>query len=119
MKLGAKTIRKGAKVIAVLAAANRDPNRFPDPDRLDLLRPNNRHLAFGWGSHFCFGAPLARMEGQVGLETILGRLRRPALLDETLEWRGNAGLRGLTALHIAFDPGVPPLAEIQRAFEAS
>jgi pimeloyl-[acyl-carrier protein] synthase len=103
MELGGKTIRKGAKVVAALAAANRDPNRFPEPDRLDLLRPDNRHLAFGWAAHFCFGAPLARMEGQIAFNTLLRRLKNPVLLDDKLQWRENAGLRGLTKLHIAFD----------------
>jgi cytochrome P450 len=104
MQLGGKTIPKGSRVVAVLAAANRDPNRFPDPDRLDLLRPDNRHLAFGWAAHFCFGAPLARMEGQIAFNALLRRLSRPTLLDETLDWRANAGLRGLTTLNISFDP---------------
>jgi pimeloyl-[acyl-carrier protein] synthase len=103
MELGGKTIRKGAKVVAALAAANRDPNRFPEPDRLDLLRPDNRHLAFGWAAHFCFGAPLARMEGQIAFNTLLRRLKNPVLLDDKLQWRENAGLRGLTKLRIAFD----------------
>jgi pimeloyl-[acyl-carrier protein] synthase len=107
MQLGGKTIRKDARVVAVLAAANRDPNRFPGPDRLDLLRPDNRHLAFGWAAHFCFGAPLARMEGQIAFTKLLRRLSRPALRDKTLSWRENAGLRGLTELHISFDPGPP------------
>jgi cytochrome P450 len=104
MRLGGKSIPKGSRVVAVLAAANRDPNRFPDPDRLDLLRHDNRHVAFGWAAHFCFGAPLARMEGQIAFNTLLRRLSRPALLDKRLEWRENAGLRGLTALNISFDP---------------
>lgn len=103
MQLGGKTIKKGSRVVVALAAANRDPNRFPDPDRLDLLRPDNRHLAFGWAAHFCFGAPLARMEGQIAFNTLLRRLARPALLDHKLEWRANVGLRGLTALNITFD----------------
>jgi pimeloyl-[acyl-carrier protein] synthase len=104
MELGGRTIRKGAKVVAGLAAANRDPNRFPEPDRLDLLRSDNRHLAFGWAAHFCFGAPLARMEGQIAFNTLLRRLKNPVLLDPKLQWRENAGLRGLTKLRIAFDP---------------
>ncbi len=104
MQLGGKNIRKGSRVVAVLAAGNRDPKRFPDPDRLDLLRPDNRHLAFGWGAHFCFGAPLARMEGQIAFNTLLRRLQEPVLLDQTLEWRDNAGLRGLTHLQIGFKP---------------
>ncbi|MFY9532177.1 MAG: cytochrome P450, partial [Candidatus Acidiferrales bacterium] len=66
--LGGKKIRKGQAVIAVMAAANRDPERFPDPDRLDITRKDNRHLAFGWAAHFCFGAALARIEGQVAFE---------------------------------------------------
>jgi pimeloyl-[acyl-carrier protein] synthase len=107
MQLGGKTIRKDARVVAVLAAANRDPNRFPGPDRLDLLRPDNRHLAFGWAAHFCFGAPLARMEGQIAFNKLLRRLSRPALREKTLRWRENAGLRGLTELQISFDPGPP------------
>jgi pimeloyl-[acyl-carrier protein] synthase len=107
MQLGGKTIQKGSRVVAVLAAANRDPNRFPSPDRLDLLRPDNRHLAFGWAAHFCFGAPLARTEAQIAFNSLLGRLSRPILLDDALEWRANAGLRGLTALRVGFDPGLP------------
>jgi pimeloyl-[acyl-carrier protein] synthase len=102
--LGGKTIAEGSKVVVVLAAANRDPNRFPDPDRMDLLRPDNRHLAFGWASHFCFGAPLARMEGKVAFRKLVSRLPRPVLLDRKPNWRGNAGLRGLTSLNISFDP---------------
>jgi cytochrome P450 len=107
MQLGGKTIAKGSRVVAVLAAANRDPNRFTDPDHLDLQRPDNRHLAFGWAAHFCFGAPLARMEGQIAFNALLRRLSRPTVLDKTLDWRGNAGLRGLTILNISFDPGLP------------
>jgi pimeloyl-[acyl-carrier protein] synthase len=104
-QLGGKTIPKGSRVVAVLAAANRDPNRFTDPDHLDLLRPDNRHLAFGWAAHFCFGAPLARMEGQIAFNALLRRLSSPVVLDQTLDWRANAGLRGLTMLNISFVPG--------------
>jgi len=104
MDLCDKKVQKGSRIVAVLAAANRDPDRFPNPDRLDLLRSDNRHLAFGWAAHFCFGAPLARMEGQIAFNTLLRRLKNPALLDSKVEWRENAGLRGLTKLHISFDP---------------
>jgi pimeloyl-[acyl-carrier protein] synthase len=107
MQLGGKTIPKGARVVAVLAAANRDPNRFPDPDRLDLERTDNRHLAFGWAAHFCFGAPLARMEGQIAISTLVRRLKRPMLLEKQLVWRDNAGLRGLMRLDIGFDADRP------------
>src|SRR6266568_105850 len=98
VELGGKLIRKGQAVIAVMAAGNRDPARFPDPEKLDLTRADNRHLAFGWAAHFCFGAPLARIEGQIAFETLLGRLPDLALQPEPLVWRENLGLRGLKAL---------------------
>jgi cytochrome P450 len=103
LELGGKRIKKREAVMAVMAAANRDPNRFEDPDRLDLKRPNNRHLAFGWGPHFCFGAPLARIEGQIAFATLLRRLPNLALQPVPLVWRANLGLRGLMALPVSFD----------------
>lgn len=102
MQLGGKTIKKGARVVAVLAAANRDPKRFPDPDRLDLQRNDNRHVAFGWAAHFCFGAPLARIEGQIAFNTLIRRLKNPEIVTQQLHWRENAGLRGLINLEIGF-----------------
>jgi cytochrome P450 len=103
VELGGKAIKAGESVVAVMAAANRDPERFPDPDRLDLSRTDNRHLAFGWAAHFCFGAPLARLEGQVAFDR-LSRLPNLCLKPGRLEWRANLGLRGLTALPVTFDP---------------
>ncbi|PYV66173.1 MAG: cytochrome P450 [Acidobacteria bacterium] len=103
LEMGGMQIRKRQAVIAVMGAANRDPERFPDPDRLDLTRPDNRHLAFGWAAHFCFGAPLARIEGQIAFETLLRRLPNLALKpDAPLTWRHNLGLRGLTAVPVEF-----------------
>jgi len=101
--LGDKLIRKRQAVIAVMGAGNRDPERFPDPDRLDLGRTDNRHLAFGWAAHFCFGAPLARIEGQIAFSTMLRRLPNLRVEPGRLVWRENLGLRGLTALPVAFD----------------
>jgi cytochrome P450 len=85
-----------------MGAANRDPERFPDPDRLDITRQDNRHLAFGWAAHFCFGAPLARIEGQVALEAVLRRFPKLTLEPVPLVWRSNLGLRGLQALPVSF-----------------
>ena len=102
LTMGGKEIQAGQAVIAVMAAANRDPDRFPDPDRLDLGRTDNRHLAFGWASHFCFGAPLARLEGQIAFERLV-QFPNLRLQPAPLTWRSNLGLRGLVALPVAFD----------------
>jgi cytochrome P450 len=104
--LGGKLVHQHDAVLVVMAAANRDPKQFPDPDKLDLRRRNNRHLAFGWAAHFCFGAPLARMEGQIAFSTLLRRLPKLRLEPQTLSWRTNYGLRGLNALHVSFDGGI-------------
>jgi pimeloyl-[acyl-carrier protein] synthase len=101
--LGGRRIGKRQAVIAVMAAGNRDPERFPDPDRLDITRTDNRHLAFGWAAHFCFGAALARIEGQTAFELMLRRLQNWALEPGQLVWRSNLGLRGLAALPIRFN----------------
>jgi cytochrome P450 len=102
LELGGKQIRKRQAVIAVLGAANRDPERFPDPDRVDLCRPDNRHLAFGWAAHFCFGAPLARVEAQVAFETMLRRFPHLRLATDTLLWQENLAYRGLKTLPVSF-----------------
>jgi pimeloyl-[acyl-carrier protein] synthase len=101
--LGGKRIRERQAIIAVMAEGNRDPERFPDPDRLDLTRSDNRHLAFGWAAHFCFGAALARIEGQTAFELMLRRLPNWNFEPAPLVWRTNLGLRGLTRLPIRFD----------------
>jgi pimeloyl-[acyl-carrier protein] synthase len=102
-QLGGKQIRKRQAVIAVMAAANRDPERFPEPDRFDVARPDNRHLAFGYAAHFCFGAPLARMEGQIAFAALLRRFENIQLVPQDLVWRTNLGLRGLISLKVSFD----------------
>jgi cytochrome P450 len=103
VELGGKHIAKKQAVMAVMGAANRDPERFPDPDRLDIRRPDNKHVAFGFGAHFCFGAPLARMEAQVAFDTLLRRLSNVKLKPGPIQWRNNLGLRGLEALPLTFD----------------
>ena len=100
--LGGKTIRERQAVIAVMGAANRDPERFPEPDRLDICRQDNRHLAFAWAAHFCFGAPLARLEGHIAFETMLRRMPNLRLEPGPVKWRANLGFRGLTTLPVTF-----------------
>jgi cytochrome P450 len=103
ISLAGKLIRRGQTVVAVLAAGNRDPERFPNPDLLDLKRGDKGHLAFGWAAHFCFGAPLARMEGQLAFSTLLRRLKNLTLASEDFVWRENLGLRGLSGLPVRFE----------------
>ncbi len=102
VEMGGKTIRKGQAVMAIMAAGNRDPDRFAHPDTLMLDRADNKPLAFGWSSHFCFGAPLARMEAQIAVGTLLRRLPNLQLATSKLIWRDNSGLRGLTRLPVTF-----------------
>jgi pimeloyl-[acyl-carrier protein] synthase len=108
VELGGKSIRKRQAVIAVMAAGNRDPERFPEPDVLDIARKSNQHLAFGWAAHFCFGAALARLEGQIAFNAILRRLPELRLNAQgPLVWRHNLGLRGLTSLPVEFAASDP------------
>lgn len=93
-------IRRGQLVGLLLGSANRDPERFAEPDRLDLGRADNRHLAFGHGSHFCLGAQLARLETQVALEGLLRRFPDFRGPTEPPGWKPSAVLRGPTALPI-------------------
>ena len=86
VEFGGKTIPKDARVWAVLGAANRDPAVFPDPDRFDVGRQPNDHLAFGGGAHFCLGAHLARLEGQIAIGTLVRRFDDLALVSEKVEW---------------------------------
>ena len=86
----------------MLASANRDPRQFPDPDTLDLAREPNKHLAFGLGIHYCLGAPLARLEGEIAISTLLRRAPglRLSVAPEALRWRRGLVLRGLEALPV-------------------
>ena len=97
VELHGRTIRAGDLVMAQIGAANRDPARFPDPERLDLGRRDNRHVAFGRGIHFCLGAPLARVEGEIAIAALLRRFPEMALATDRPRWTGSF-LRGLEEL---------------------
>ncbi|MFF4948704.1 cytochrome P450 [Streptomyces chattanoogensis] len=97
------TIPKGAQVWLLLASANRDPKRFEDPDRFDPDRKDNQHLAFYTGIHYCFGAPLARMEAQLALPQLFRRIQNPRLLADPPPYRVNPVLRGPRHLPVAID----------------
>lgn len=103
IEIAGVTIPKGASLWLVVAAGNRDPLRFEDPDRFDPDREDVRHLGFGSGVHSCFGAPLARLEAQVALSELARRLVNPRLLEDPPEYRRNAVLRGPRHLPIACD----------------
>ncbi len=97
------TIPKGSKLTLLLAAANRDPDRFTDPDRFDPDRPDNQHLGFGSGLHYCFGAPLARREVHLALAALASRLDNPRLVEDPPPYRPSPVLRGPRHLRVAYD----------------
>jgi cytochrome P450 len=101
------TIPKGAKLTLLLAAANRDPDRFPDPDRFDPDRPDNQHLGLGSGLHYCFGAPLARLEVHLALTALARRLDNPRLVQDPPPYRPSPVLRGPVHLPVAYDQVLP------------
>ena len=102
--IGGTVIPKGEMVMVVIASADHDPERFVNSDELDVTRADNKHLAFGKGIHFCLGAPLARMEGQIAINTLLRRMPELRLADspESLIWRPGMVLRGLKGLPVEF-----------------
>jgi cytochrome P450 len=104
LEIGGQRIAAGEPVLVVLAAADRDPDRFPDADVLDLARVDNQHLGYGHGIHYCLGAPLARLEGQTALSALFGRLPDLQLAadPDDLRWRGGLIMRGLRTLPVTF-----------------
>ncbi len=98
--IGGHTIEAGEMVMPFIGAADRDPAQFPDPDRLDLGRTDNRHIAFGWGIHFCLGAPLARIEGQMAIASLVQRFPKLALATDRPDYRLSLTLRGLATLPV-------------------
>ena len=102
VSLHGRTIRRGDRVFVMLNAANRDPARFEEPDRLWIGRPDAGHIAFGHGIHFCVGAPLARLEGEAAIGAIVRRLPELALAGEPLDWLPSLVFRGVRALPVRF-----------------
>jgi pimeloyl-[acyl-carrier protein] synthase len=100
VELEGRRMRKGNQVIASLAAANRDPARFRDPDELDIGREDNHHLSFSAGIHFCLGAPLARVEGQAAIGAMTRRFATMELATDDVEWRPTVTLRGPARLPV-------------------
>jgi hypothetical protein len=102
VEIDGKTIPKGAVVLAMLGAANRDPAQFREPDCLDITRRENRHLAFGFGERYCLGALLARLDGNVAIGTLLRRLPKLRLASDPPAWRNSTEIRGLKELSVTF-----------------
>ena len=103
-EIGDKTLERGQWVFCMVNAANRDPQQFDAPDEFDITRENSRSIAFGYGVHFCVGAPLARMEGRFALAAMMKRVRAIELGDSPPTWRDSPVLRGLSSLPIRFKP---------------
>ena len=101
VEVDSRKIAKGSMVVAAIGAANRDPANFSDPDRLDITRRDNRHVAFGFGIHFCLGAPLARVKDRLPWALLLSRHSSLAVAGP-LTWRESSTLRGLKALPVTF-----------------
>ena len=108
MRLGGAHVPAGEQVLVCLGSANRDPDRFPAPDVLDITRTDGQNLGFGQGIHYCLGAPLARLEARVAFEVLLGRHPglRLAVDRDTLTWAHGDGLvlRGLASLPVVLGP---------------
>ena len=100
--IAGKTILKGQEINTSIGGSNRDPAVFADPDRLDITRRDNRHLSFGWGVHFCVGAALARLEGQLAIGSVVQRMPDLRLEQDKFEWRPGIVLRGLRELPVKF-----------------
>ena len=103
-EMGGRQLKAGERVYAWMNAANRDPRRFSDPDRFDIERPDNRHLTFGHGAHFCLGAPLARLEAQIAFPRLFERLQGLELTTDKFDWMDSLILRGVKKLPVRFTP---------------
>jgi pimeloyl-[acyl-carrier protein] synthase len=102
VEIGGKFIRKGQLVNSILAAGNRDPEHYSEPDRFDITRDEGRHLGLGLGIHFCLGAPLLRLEAQIAFTAMLHRFPELSLATENLEWQEHPIFRGVKSLPVVF-----------------
>jgi pimeloyl-[acyl-carrier protein] synthase len=102
LELGGRKIAKGDIMTVLLGAANRDPARFPDPDRFDIARRDGEHLAFSHGMHYCLGASLARLQAQVAVATLVRKMPRLRLATDSLRWKTMGRFRGLESLPVEF-----------------
>jgi len=102
LEIGKQTIKAGEKIVLCLGAANRDPAQFPDPDRLNINREQNHHVAFADSIHYCLGAALARVETQIAINTLLNNFPDLQLASNNLEWQKSIVLRGLKSLLVSF-----------------
>jgi cytochrome P450 len=102
LEIGGQKVRKDQEVFLLLGAANRDPEQFPDPDRLDITRADNGHLAFGDGVHYCLGAPLVRAEAQVAFAALVKRMPNLKLATDMLEYQQTVSFRGVKAMPVTF-----------------
>jgi cytochrome P450 len=100
LEVAGQVIESGQQISAVIGSANRDPDQFPDPDRFDIARQPNRHLAFGRGIHFCLGAPLARTEARLAFDLLVHGFPALEMVDEKADWSSNTFLRGLNSLRV-------------------
>jgi cytochrome P450 len=102
VEVGGAGFRRGQQAVTLIGAANRDPRQFEDPETFDITRGDDRHLAFGFGIHYCLGAPLARVEGEIALSTLVRRFDGLELLVDELQYKENIVLRGLASLPVGF-----------------
>ena len=103
IEIAGTTIPKGAPIFVVYGSANRDPERFENPDELDLERPNNEHVGYSQGIHYCFGAPLARLEAQTAVSEFFRRVENPRLVEDPPPYRRNHLFRGPRHLLVDID----------------
>jgi len=102
VEVAGRLLPRGTMAGLLIGAANRDPDRFVEPDRLDIGRTDNRHLSLGRGPHYCLGAALARLEGQVAIAAVVQRFPRLRLASADVQWQPNFAFRGLRALPLTF-----------------